>query len=332
MALADTAAATVGIGGTTATVTVDGVPVFVKRVPLTDLERRADNLGSTANIFGLPMSYQYGIGSAGFGAWREVAVHEMTTRWVLDQRYPGFPLLYHWRVLPQPPRPANPDELERWVRHWEGDDAIRARLHSIGTASAAVTLFMEHIPHTVGAWLTAQATAGGETAEAAYTFVDLALQKGVEFLRARGLTHFDAHFRNLLTDGQRLYFADFGLANHSGFDLDAAESAFLRRHRGYDRGYTVTHLTQWLVSNLLDIPWQDSLARVRDQAPDLSGLGLAGSAARIVARHAPVALVMDDFPSALQNTSKSTPFPADDLDKAFQPYRFDQTPGSADAS
>jgi hypothetical protein len=56
-----------GIGGQVACMEVAGRPVFVKRVPLTDLERR--HPGSTANLFDLPLFYQYGIGSAGFGAW-----------------------------------------------------------------------------------------------------------------------------------------------------------------------------------------------------------------------------------------------------------------------
>ncbi|MFI7135214.1 hypothetical protein ACIBQ1_56840 [Nonomuraea sp. NPDC050153] len=31
-------------------------------------------------------------------------------------------------------------------------------------------------------------------------------------MNSRGLLHFDAHFENILTGGQRLYFADYGLA------------------------------------------------------------------------------------------------------------------------
>ncbi|MEU4235806.1 serine/threonine protein phosphatase [Actinoplanes sp. NPDC026619] len=306
--LDETASPTVGFGGTTSSIDVGGVPVFVKRVPLTDRERQPDNVGSTANLFGLPLFYQYGIGSAGFGAWREVAVHTMTTRWVLEQRFDGFPLLYHRRVLPQAPQPADPDERERWVAHWEGNDAVRARLEAISSASAAVVLFMEHIPQTVDAWLRAQPD--GE----AYEIVDRALQEGVEFMRTQGLLHFDAHFLNLLTDGRRLYFADFGLAVHTGFDLTAAESAFVRRHRDYDRGYTATHLTQWLLSNLLDIPWADSLGHIRDR-------GLPRSAARIVARHRPVATVIGGFYRELLTGSKRTPFPADDLDRALRVTR-----------
>jgi hypothetical protein len=83
--LVDTAAQTgSGIGGKSALLEVAGTPVFVKRVPLTDPERRPENARSTANIFALPAFCQYGIGGPGFGAWRELAVHIMTTNWVLD--------------------------------------------------------------------------------------------------------------------------------------------------------------------------------------------------------------------------------------------------------
>ncbi|MEU4221380.1 hypothetical protein, partial [Actinoplanes sp. NPDC026623] len=316
--LAGAGASTAGIGGTTQTVTVGGLPVFVKRVPLTDLERRAENVGSTANLFRLPPFYQYGIGSTGFGTWREVAVHAMTTRWVLEDRFDGFPLLYHWRVLPRTPSPMPDAELERWVTHWDGADEVRARLRAIGAASAAVVLFMEHIPDTVDGWLTGRAAAGGEAAESGYAFVDAALRRGVEFMGSRGLLHFDAHFRNLLTDGRRVYFADFGLAVHSGFDLGADEAAFVRRHRSYDRGYTAAHLTQWLVSNLQGIPWRDCPAYLRGRVGDPGDIGASAAAGRIVARHRPVAVVMERFFDAVENVSKRTPFPADELDRALE--------------
>lgn len=76
----------VGIGGKSALLEVAGTPVFVKRIPLTDLERRPEHVRSTANLFDLPLFCHYGvglIGGAGFGAWRELAVHTMTTNWAL---------------------------------------------------------------------------------------------------------------------------------------------------------------------------------------------------------------------------------------------------------
>lgn len=301
---------TAGFGGRTARVTVDGVPVFAKLVPLTDRERLPENAGSTANVFGLPPFYQYGIGSAGFGAWRELATHTMTTRWVLDGEYDGFPLVHHWRVVPQTPAPMDPAELDRWVEHWDGDEAVRTRLTEIGAASAAVVLFMECFPHTVDEWLTGRAAAGDHDA---YAFVERALDEGVTFMRSRGLTHFDAHFHNLLTDGQRIYFADFGLAAHSGFGFDAAEAEFQRRHDGYDDTYTRSHLTRWLVAKLLDVPWPEVKDRLRRHAADPAGLGLPDAATEVVVRHLPVTLVLGDFFDELWHGGKRTPYPAEEL-------------------
>jgi hypothetical protein len=57
--------------------------------------------------------------------------------------------------------------------------------------------------------------------------------------------HFDAHFRNILTDGRLLSFADFGLALSSGFALSEAEAEFLSNHLAYDRCYTASHLLRY---------------------------------------------------------------------------------------
>ena len=64
-----------GIGGRSAELDIDGTRIFVKRIPLTEAETRAENARSTANLFGLPMFYQYGVGSAGFGAWQIGRAH-----------------------------------------------------------------------------------------------------------------------------------------------------------------------------------------------------------------------------------------------------------------
>ena len=88
-----------GIGGVRQTITVGDVAVFVKRVPLTDLERVDGNVGSTANVFDLPLGCQYGVGSPSFGVWREIAANTMATGWVLDGRALRHPLMYHWRVV-----------------------------------------------------------------------------------------------------------------------------------------------------------------------------------------------------------------------------------------
>ncbi|WP_245657774.1 protein kinase family protein [Herbidospora mongoliensis] len=276
-----------GIGGRSATLDVDGTPVFVKRVPLTDLEMRPGNARSTANLFDLPAFYHYGLGSAGFGAWRELAVHEMTTGWVRAGDYQGFPLLYHWRVIPDSPPEGFAEEfggIDGAVAHWEGSPAVRERLEAIGRSSFSLALFLEHIPHTLDGWLADRPR---------YAWAERELARGCDVMSSRGLVHFDAHFRNVLTDGEALYFADFGLALSSAFDLSPAERAFLTAHLRYDRDYTAGFLVHQIRRTWgADVP------------PDL---------AEIVGRHARTALVHEEFHHRLMTETKLTPYPAQEV-------------------
>lgn len=125
-----------GIGGTSALLDIAGAPVFVKRIPLTDLERDPDNVMSTANLFGLPAFCHYGVvevGGPGFGAWRELAANTMTTNWVLAKQSEAFPLMYHWRVLPgAAPLADELADVERVVAYW----AARRRCDGGCTLSA----------------------------------------------------------------------------------------------------------------------------------------------------------------------------------------------------
>jgi hypothetical protein len=69
----------------------------------------------------------------------------------------------------------------------------------------------------------------------ALAFTEDQLFSTISFMNSRDLLHFDTHFENILTDGRRLYFNDFGLALSTEFDLSDGEMEFLRRHRDYDR-------------------------------------------------------------------------------------------------
>jgi hypothetical protein len=222
-----------GIGGTAAVLEVDGVRVFAKRIPLTDLERRPEHVLSTANLFELPAFYQYGVGSAGFGVWRELAAHVMTTNWVLGGQCANFPLLYHWRVVDGPiPTAQEHEDLERSVEYWDGSPAVRDRLEAITRATASVVLFLEFIPHSLAQWLPEH------DAEPAVT----SLLSTLSFLRANGMVHFDAHPGNVLADRDRVYLTDFGLTTSTRFDLSTTERAFLERHRDYDEHHAMSFL------------------------------------------------------------------------------------------
>ena len=256
-----------GIGGESALLEVAGTSVFVKRVLLTDLERQPENVRSTANLFELPVFCQYGIGGPGFGAWRELAVHTMTTNWVLAGEYEGFPLMYHWRVLQDStPLPEEMADVERAVTYWGGGSQVRRRIEALQQSSASVALFLEYIPRNLHEWLGEQMDAGGEVADRACAMVEQGLEAGTLFMNARGLLHFDAHFENILTDGKRLYFADYGLAISSRFEMSPDHADFFDRHQSYDRCYTVTYLVNWLVTDLYEYGRDEREAHVRAYA------------------------------------------------------------------
>ncbi|MFI8487442.1 protein kinase family protein [Streptomyces rubrogriseus] len=310
-----------GIGGRAAELDVEGMRVFVKRVPLTDIELRPEHVRSTANVFDLPLFYQYGVGSAGFGAWRELAAHIMTTGWALKNEYAGFPLLYHRRVLPDSPPAGFIDGfggVEGAVAHWEGSSAVRRRLEAIGSSSFSLVLFLEHVPQTLAEWVVDSRDAAPRQlgSESPYSWVENAVSRGTEFMSARGLVHFDAHFANLLTDGQRVYFADFGLALSRDFELSSEDRDFLDDHLVYDRSYTPNHLLRHHLPH--DVrggtehgaflrEWVDG-CQPADIAPDIGA---------IIDRHASHAIVLDDFHHRLLTQSKRTPFPTAEVKRAL---------------
>ena len=88
-----------GVGGRSYKAKIDNHLVFVKIISLTDLERTPKNFRSTANFFNLPLYYQYGVGSTGFGVWRELEALLTVTELVKSGISANFPLLFHWRIL-----------------------------------------------------------------------------------------------------------------------------------------------------------------------------------------------------------------------------------------
>ncbi|MET8187676.1 protein kinase family protein [Streptomyces sp. NPDC005246] len=307
-----------GIGGRSAELDVGGTRVFVKRVPLTDIEMRPENLRSTANHFGLPMFYQYGAGSTGFGAWRELAVHTMTTNWVLGNEYEGFPLMYHWRVLPDSPPQGFADEfggIDGAVAHWEGSSAVRERLEAIGRSSFSLVLFLEHVPHTLAGWLGEQRQAAPEGEEGpTYAWAEEVLTRGAAFMSSRGLVHFDAHFDNVLTDGRLVYFADFGLALSAMFELSQDEAEFLTAHLTYDSCYIANHLLRHHLPDGVRGKVEHEVFLHNWVAGERSE-GVRPAIAAIIDRHARASVVLHGFHRQLLTVSKRTPYPAADIER-----------------
>ena len=165
--------------------------VFVKRVPVTNIEY--DNLFSTKNLYDLPTYYNYGVGSAGFGVFRELVTHIKTTNWVLDGAIPNFPLMYHYRIIPFSGQRANVD-MERqkgYVEYWGNSANIGNYMLDRANANYELVLFLEYIPHVLETWLLENPSKFQRALD------DLGTT--ITFLREKGIIHFDMHFQNILT-------------------------------------------------------------------------------------------------------------------------------------
>lgn len=298
----------VGVGGESGILELDGVPVFTKRIPLSD--REIANMGSTANLFDLPMFCQYGMGGPGFNAWRELAANVIVTDAVLAGETQSFPMLHHWRVLPgRPPIAAEHADVDTVVAAQCGSPAVRTRLEALAAATCSLVLFCEYIPHPM-ADLLRDDPAGKAVA------VERQLSEIVTFLRDRELLHLDGHFRNMRTDMERIYLSDFGLATSPGFELSAAELDFVERHVTHDAGYAAMRLVGWLVTDVCGIPASPSVGgigareylvqcaagRIPDDVPP--------AVAAILSRHAPAAATMSAFYRKLFDGHLRAEYPA----------------------
>lgn len=308
--------------GATQLVEVAGERVFVKLVPLTDRELRKGF--STRNHYQLPLYYQYGVNSAGFGAWREVVAHLETTNWVLSDATGAFPIAYHVRVIRRPGGgrgsrmiPAiGQERLEEYVRYWNSSRNIGRFVADRAEGSHAVAVFLEHVPRNLAEWLAARP----EDTSRLYS----QLCDAITFLRGHGIVHFDAHFENVMTDGEQVYLTDFGLLLDPRFDLTTRERDFLGRHSHYDYGAALCSIGPqiiWWYNALPEVEQKSVRARLGadggdralhwlliDEVERLAGV-VAPALVTATVRYREVVRFMHDFYTRLQaNPRKNTPF------------------------
>jgi hypothetical protein len=210
------------------TITIGKSKVFVKRIPLTNVEY--DNLFSTKNLYDLPMYYHYGVGSAGFGVFRELVTHIKTTNWVLAGAIATFPLMYHYRIIPFSGTRADVDleRHKRYVEYWGNNVNVGRYLLDRANANYEAVLFLEYIPYTMATWL--------QEYPRKIHRVIADMRDTITFLRNHGIIHLDAHFFNVVTDGKRFYLTDFGLVLDKSFALTQAEQLFYQQNTYYDYG------------------------------------------------------------------------------------------------
>ena len=111
--------------------------------------------------------------------------------------------------------------------------------------------------------------------------------------------------------GKLIYLSDFGLALSSKFDLIPAETEFLKQHHSYDHACTAVNLLHWIITSLFGKEhWEIRLHKYL--AVELNNVPPAINT--IINRYAPIALLMNEFYQKLQKDSKSTPYPATQLE------------------
>ena len=273
----------IGVGGGSSVADVDGVPVFVKRIPLTDRELASPR--STANLFDVPLLAQYGVVSPGFNAWRELAANEILTG------TGAIPRLLHWRVLPgrAPVAPEHAD-IDAVVAALNGSPAVRARLDALAAATHSLVLFSEYVPRSLKDWLRHDPASRAAVLEQQLMHI-------VAVLRDHELLHMDGHFDNLRTDGERLYLTDFGLVTSPRFELSTPERAFVRRHATHDAEYAAMRLVNWLATEVCGV---STVPAARNEFVAWCATGgvptnVPPGIAAILARHAPAAARMNSL-------------------------------------
>jgi len=312
--LADASTKRSGFGGRTARLQVGEAAVFCKMVPLTGLEAGAAIHGSTANVFCLPTYYQYGIGSVGFGAWRELAAHLITTDWVVKRLHGQFPLLHHWRVLQRAEGTLIDREAYEYLSHAaaiaEDETAIRRRLDAIRESKAVILLITEYIPHTLSNWLIEKLQSDLTSANSAMMFVEQSARDAISFIQSKNFIHFDAHLDNILTDGSSLFFSDFGLAVHESFELTSEERRFVARHNQYDAARFASSLVHTICRALPgDGGWLEKMQSLR-----LQPSGLPITAISALRAFAPTASYMSEFSRTLMTTNRTAVFSAPEVE------------------
>jgi hypothetical protein len=217
--------------------------VFVKRIPVTDIEY--ENLFATKNLYELPTYYNYGVGSAGFGVFRELIAHIKTTTWVLAGAIATFPLMYHYRIVPFAGQRVdiNLERHQAYVKYWGNSARIDNYISDRANAKYELVLFLEYIPNVLDTWLP-------ENPDKLQQSLD-DLRATIDFLRAQQIVHFDAHLHNILTDGEQIYLTDFGLVLDKSFALTKDEESFFDRHTSYDYGEVLWNL-RYLIRDLYE--------------------------------------------------------------------------------
>ncbi|HFL2715796.1 TPA: hypothetical protein ACGWTM_002984 [Legionella pneumophila] len=305
-----------GIGGTSVQIELENTPIFVKKVPITEYELEPEHFMSTANIFNLPMCYQYGIGSAGFNVWRELASHIMTSNWVITNQCPHFPILYHWRIIPDSNNATDVSywgSTEKYLEYWENNENIKNRISALKSATTSLVLFLEHVPRNLNQQIKELLTNESEQYSINYlNKINKSFDEVFSFMKQHNFLHMDAHFHNVLADDDGIYLSDFGLALSSMFDLSKAELDFIKDHQNYDRcSFSINLIHSIITSYVGKDNWETT---IHEYLANKLKLNIPDKINTILSRNAPIAGLMHGFYRAIQK-DKSTKYPYHELNR-----------------
>lgn len=224
-------------------VTINNQKVFIKKIPLTKLEY--DNQFDTANLYNLPTFYNYGIGSAGINAYRELEMHIKTTNWVLNGDIENFPLMYHYRIIRNDTSLKHfkdKNEIEKYVKKWNNDKNIEKYIIARDNAEYEILLFIEYFQNILYEWLKPDAKQ--------ITYYISQIIKIVDFLKKNNIIHFDAHAANIVSDGEKIYLTDFGLVLDMNFNLTKEEERFFKNNNYYDYAMILSNIIRPLLGQI----------------------------------------------------------------------------------
>lgn len=212
--------------GENSVIKVDGKKVFVKTVPLT--QKEYENSFNTKNLYNLPLFYNYGVGSAGFGAFRELVAHIKTTNWVLSDEHHNFPLMYHYRIVPNSGSKiySVPNDISKYIKNWNGSKKIEQFVLERKSPAYQIIIFLEFFPFVLSRWIKTNSRQIDRVSKRVY--------HSLNFLKEKKILHFDAHWENILTDGSEPYLTDFGLLLDLDYCVNQKEKDFFKSHQYYD--------------------------------------------------------------------------------------------------
>jgi hypothetical protein len=215
---------------------IGGTKVFVKKIPVAELF--AKNKFETANLYDLPMHYNYGIGSAGFSPWRELLLHIKTTNFALTEKIDNFPLLYHYRIIKDNAKEIDTTKIEGQINRWNNDKNIKKYLEDREIATMQIILFFEHIECNLYDALQRKKISYENFLSQAFLII--------KFLNKNGILHMDSHDGNYLVDSNgKLYLADFGISIDNKFNLSQDEKNFMENNSSYDYALSLAILNHF---------------------------------------------------------------------------------------